>query len=172
MKTTLVSWKSRNGHINHAKLTATEAAARLAHLDELEANTKRCAPTDSGDTRFNYCAEADAIRAAFPQPKPVAHVEPVAAAVVKSAGEKALTELIQQAGVQIEQQVANYRASALRRKDAELAFKTGSFIGVREVTENHLRIYQMQMDRAAGALDVLANLFPKHPAFLETKWIH
>jgi hypothetical protein len=63
MKTQLVSWKNRQGKVFHAKYTPEEAAARLSALDHLEANTRLYAPTDSGDTRFVQCAEADAIRA-------------------------------------------------------------------------------------------------------------
>jgi hypothetical protein len=41
------------------------AAARLVELDAIEAETRKCAPTDSGDVRFNYRAEATAIRTAM-----------------------------------------------------------------------------------------------------------
>ena len=56
-------WTDRHGNIQHRDFSTTEEAAyRLIWLDSQESKTRKYAPTDSGDVRFNYCAEADAIR--------------------------------------------------------------------------------------------------------------
>ncbi len=60
---------------------------------------------------------------------------------------------------QIVKHVEAYRASNKNRK----ACKVGS---------GGIRAYQMQMDRAAGALDALFELDPTNPAWTETRWIN
>jgi len=45
--------------------SVTDAEQRLAHLEELEQTTRQVAWTDSGAGRFNYNAEAEAIREAL-----------------------------------------------------------------------------------------------------------
>ena len=65
-----VEYKTRQGVIHFATFEYTEDAhARLDHLDALERENRRWAPTDSGSVRFDRCAEADAIRKAlyFPE---------------------------------------------------------------------------------------------------------
>ena len=60
------TYKTRNGTISKT-LSVDAAIARVGLLDSREANTRKYAPTDSGDTRFAYNAEAVAIRAAAPR---------------------------------------------------------------------------------------------------------
>jgi hypothetical protein len=61
-----VVFTDRQGR-NYVRTFATAAAARerLAVLDADESRTMQLAPTDSGDVRFAYNAEAKAIRAAL-----------------------------------------------------------------------------------------------------------
>lgn len=57
------SYNTRQGRrIQVAFTSRTSAEARLAFLDADEERTKKVAPTDSGDTRRDYQAEALAIR--------------------------------------------------------------------------------------------------------------
>lgn len=60
-----VKYVTRHGATFSKRLTRQQAIERLAYLDQDERNTRANAPTDSGAVRFNYLAEADAIRAAF-----------------------------------------------------------------------------------------------------------
>lgn len=57
------SFTTREGHTVFCDYTDESAARRrLAFLEEDEKATQRVAPTDSGNTRFNYTAEANAIK--------------------------------------------------------------------------------------------------------------
>lgn len=74
-----IEWIGRNGVKRGRTFVNRESAAeRLAELDRIEAETRESMPTDSGDVRFNYNAEADAIRAAIggqdPEPVDALHV--------------------------------------------------------------------------------------------------
>lgn len=60
-----IKFTLRNGSIREITYTENEGTTRLAYLEEQESLTRKLAPTDSGDTRFNYCAEAQALRDAF-----------------------------------------------------------------------------------------------------------
>lgn len=57
------TWTDRYGNNYTSEFnTPAEAINRLSWLEEQERITEKFAPTDSGDTRFNYCAEAEAIK--------------------------------------------------------------------------------------------------------------
>lgn len=73
-----ISFRSAYGQTFTRTLSRDGAIARLASLDWAEDETRRYAPTDTGTTRFNYNAEADAIRAAFGLPayEPFTTLEP------------------------------------------------------------------------------------------------
>ena len=60
-----IAWKDRNAREYVEFRTPAEGERRLAYLEADEQRTQACAPTDSGDVRFNYKAEAKAIRAAL-----------------------------------------------------------------------------------------------------------
>lgn len=60
-----IKFTTRQGRETTINVTKERAIDRLAYLDKVEADTQKYAPTDSGDTRFNYCAEAEAIRSAL-----------------------------------------------------------------------------------------------------------
>ena len=60
-----ITYTTRQGKKHSQEMTIERAKERLAYLDECEANTARCAPTDSGQTRFDYNREANAIRLAI-----------------------------------------------------------------------------------------------------------
>jgi len=69
MKPIIVKWKDRRGNkYSRTYHSADEAAARETYLNEQETLTMRVAPTDSGDTRFNYLRESEAIREALGVP--------------------------------------------------------------------------------------------------------
>ncbi len=58
-----ITWTDRRGNSYSAfYVSRTEAMKRLNTLHSEERHTRRCAPTDSGDTRFTANAEATAIR--------------------------------------------------------------------------------------------------------------
>ncbi len=59
------TWTDRRGNKYNAKHSLATAAQRLSYLDADELKTQRVAPTDSGDVRFSYNAEAAAIRSAI-----------------------------------------------------------------------------------------------------------
>ena len=68
----LVEYTDRRGKVHRYKAMPDELRQTLAYLDSVEAETQRSAPTDSGDTRFSYNAEARAIRAALANvPRPM-----------------------------------------------------------------------------------------------------
>jgi len=60
-----ITYKTRRGITINMQYSKNHAIERLAFLDQQEAITREYAPTDSGDTRFNYCAEAAALRASL-----------------------------------------------------------------------------------------------------------
>jgi len=58
----LIQFQTRQGrYITREFVTREAALERLAFLNTQEAETRRVAPTDSGDVRFNYTAERRAI---------------------------------------------------------------------------------------------------------------
>jgi hypothetical protein len=57
-----ITYKDRTGNGYKYEDTPEGLERRLKHLEKLEADTKKYAPTDSGNTRFLYNAEAEAIR--------------------------------------------------------------------------------------------------------------
>ena len=57
-----IEYITRRGSKITKLYTQQEAVNRLYFLDNLENDTKNYAPTDTSDTRFSYCAEANAIR--------------------------------------------------------------------------------------------------------------
>ncbi len=67
METDMISttYVTRRGKVMDIRLSREKAVERLAFLDEQERITQEIAPSDSGDTRFNYLAAAAAIRAAL-----------------------------------------------------------------------------------------------------------
>jgi len=60
-----IQFITRQGRILSDIRTEKEAVARLAYLNEVEVLTQKVAPTDSGDVRFNYRAEAHALEQAL-----------------------------------------------------------------------------------------------------------
>jgi hypothetical protein len=61
-----IQYTDRLGRTHVAECKDVKSALeRLANIDAIEAETRKCAPSDSGDVRFNYLAEAKAIRAAI-----------------------------------------------------------------------------------------------------------
>lgn len=68
----------------------------------------------------------------------------------------------------IRQHVDAYRKSHASLK--QVRDLKGDRIGVTDTTRSE-RAFQMQMDRASGALDVLFELVPKDTAWADTGWI-
>jgi hypothetical protein len=60
-----IKWVTRNGQKIVQTMTVQQATKRLEYLNEVERKTVECAPTDSGQTRFDYNQEAKAIREAL-----------------------------------------------------------------------------------------------------------
>ena len=60
-----IKYKTRRGETVTTKYTLEQAIARLQYLEEDEEDTKRFAPTDSGDVRFENCAECMALKASL-----------------------------------------------------------------------------------------------------------
>ncbi len=60
-----ITYTTRRGLPMFQNGSRAELEARLRVLDMREELTKKCAPTDSGDVRFNEAAEAKAIRRAL-----------------------------------------------------------------------------------------------------------
>lgn len=67
----IIKYLTTRGATVTLRMSRPAAELRLARLDEAEAETIRSQPTDSGDTRSNYLAEAAAIRAALNPSPPV-----------------------------------------------------------------------------------------------------
>ena len=58
-----IRWVNRTGPCSTRTFADLAAAAnRLAYLDKVEDQTRRCMPTDSGGVRFSYQTESEAIR--------------------------------------------------------------------------------------------------------------
>lgn len=60
-----ITYTTRRGADVVIRMTREAAFDRLEFLNAAELETQCYAPTDSGDTRFNYIREAGAIRAAL-----------------------------------------------------------------------------------------------------------
>tara|TARA_R110002167_G_scaffold12922_2_gene54762 strand:- start:992 stop:1207 length:216 start_codon:yes stop_codon:yes gene_type:complete len=56
-----IAYKTRQGTVNSKIMTPEDALLRLAELESLEADTMRYAPTNSGNVRYNYNQEYNAI---------------------------------------------------------------------------------------------------------------
>lgn len=88
-----------------------------------------------------------------------------------------MNKIQRKANAEIVQQVENYRSASKSKKAArqQIAADTDKTIqrkpAAYAIPDSAERAFQMQMDRASGALDVLDRLFPDLPAWTETKWV-
>lgn len=57
-----ITYRTRLGQTVEKWFSTDQMEERLKYLEEDERKTRELAPTDSGDVRYNYCAEADSIR--------------------------------------------------------------------------------------------------------------